>query len=308
LCAFLAPEPVPEDLFTGAASVLPDELAARATDPMAWPQTLAHLARQSLARVDHRGLVMHRLTQAILRDRLTPQQAADTRARTEAILAASDLSDPQDPVTWSRWARLMPHILAADLAAASPDLRELACQACHYLLARGDTRTGHDLARDLYKQWRERLGADDEHVLVMAHCLGWALRVLGQYAAARDLDRDTLGHRRRALGDDHPSTLASANSLAFGLRLLGEVQAARDLHQDTLDRSRRVLGEDHPSTLNSANNLGIDLRALGEVQAARDLDQDTLDRRRRVLGEDHPSTLNSANNLAADLRALGGGG
>ena len=109
LCAFLAPEPIPEDLFTGAASVLPDELAARAADPLAWRQTLAHLARQSLARIDHRGLLMHRLTQAILRDRLTPEQAAATRARTEAILAASNPGDPENPVTWPRWARLMPH-------------------------------------------------------------------------------------------------------------------------------------------------------------------------------------------------------
>ena len=80
VCAFLAPEPIPEDLFTSAPGELPGELAARAADPLAWRQTLAHLARQSLARIDQRGLVMHRLTQAILRDRLTPEQAAATRA------------------------------------------------------------------------------------------------------------------------------------------------------------------------------------------------------------------------------------
>jgi hypothetical protein len=63
VCAFLASEPIPEDLFTGAAGALPGELAARAADPLAWRQTLAHLARQSLVRIDHRGLQMHRLTQ-----------------------------------------------------------------------------------------------------------------------------------------------------------------------------------------------------------------------------------------------------
>ena len=80
VCAFLAPEPIPEDLFTSAPGELPGELAARAADPLAWRQTLARLARQSLARIDQRGLVMHRLTQAILRDRLTAEQAAATRA------------------------------------------------------------------------------------------------------------------------------------------------------------------------------------------------------------------------------------
>jgi hypothetical protein len=93
VCAFLAPDPVPDDLFTSA----PGELAVLAADPLAWRQVLARLARQSLARVDQRGLVMHRLTQAILRDRLTPEQAAATRACAEAILAAADPGDPPNP-------------------------------------------------------------------------------------------------------------------------------------------------------------------------------------------------------------------
>src|SRR5580698_2371087 len=44
LCAFLAPEPIPEDLFTNAAGLLPGELAAQAADPLAWRQTLAHVS------------------------------------------------------------------------------------------------------------------------------------------------------------------------------------------------------------------------------------------------------------------------
>jgi hypothetical protein len=97
LCAFLAPDPIPEDLFTEATGELPGELAARAADPLAWRQTLAQLARQSLARIDQHGLQMHQLTQAILRDRLTPAQAAAIRNRTEAILAASGRGDPGNP-------------------------------------------------------------------------------------------------------------------------------------------------------------------------------------------------------------------
>ena len=306
LCAFLAPEPIPEDLFTGATGDLPSDLAGRAADQLAWRQTLARLARQSLARVDYRGLQMHRLTQAILRDRLSPVQAAATRTCTEAILAASNPRDPCNPTTWPRWARLLPHLLAADLTVTgSRDLRRMACGACWYLLARGDIPTGCDLARDLHQQWRDRLSGDDEHVLVMAYHLAWALQALGQYAAARDLDQDTLERSRRVLGQDHPDTLVSASNLALCLRALGELQPARELDEDTLARRRRVFGEDHPDALVSASNLALCLRALGEVQAARELDEDTLARSRRVLGEDHPYTLASANGLAADLRALG---
>ena len=304
--AFLAPEPIPESLFTGAVSVLPSELAARAADPLAWRQTLAHMTKQSLARIDHRGLQMHRLIQAILRDRLTPARAAAIRAYAEALLVASNPGDPPNPVTWPQWARLTPHVLAADLAATdSPALRELADHTCWYLIERGDTRTAHDLASGLRQQWRDRLGEDHEHTLTAAHYLAWTLLEMGRYAESRDLNQDTVARRRRILGEDHPGTLYSAHNLAISLRKLGDVEAARDLDRDTFDRHRRVLGQDHPSTLRSATILAHDLRALGEVDAARDLNKDTLDRRRLVLGEDHPDTLASAASLAIDLRELG---
>jgi hypothetical protein len=306
ICAFLAPEPIPEDLFTSAPGELPGELAARAADPLGWRQTLSHLVRHSLARVDDRGLVMHRLTQAILRDRLTSAQATATRECAEAILAAGNPGDADNPATWPRWARLVPHLLAANLAAAeSHRLRQLACDACHYLMARGDTRIAYELARDLRQQWRDRLGDDHEHTLEIARCLAWALAAKRRYAEARNLDQDILDRRRRVLGENHPDTLHSATFLAADLRHLGEMRAARELAQDTLDRSRRVLGEDHPDTLYAANSLTNALRELGEVHAARDLDRDILDRRRRVLGEDHPMTLGTASHLAADLRELG---
>jgi TIR domain/Tetratricopeptide repeat/NB-ARC domain len=305
LCAFLAPEPIPDELFTAAAEV-PGDLAARAADPLAWPQTWARVAQHALARVDQRGLLMHRLTQAILRDRLTSAQAAATRERAGVILVANDPGDPEDPGTWRKWARLMPHLLAIDMAATgNPALRKMACNACAYLLAHGDTATGHNLASDLRKDWRNLLGDDDVHTLAITHYLGSALLGMGRYAQAEHLDRDTLTRSRQVLGDDHPDTLIYASSLAIDLRELGEVQEARELQQDTLDRRKRVLGDDHPGTLASATSLAIDLRDLGELQAARDLAQDTLVCKRRVLGYDHPDTLLSASSLAITLYLLG---
>jgi hypothetical protein len=306
LCAFLAAEPIPEDLFTSAPGELSVELAARATDPLAWRQTLAHLARQSLARIDQRGAQLHRLTQAILRDRLTHSQAEATRERSEAILATNNPRDPGNPAVWPRWAQLMPHLLAADLTATgSPDLHWMACNACGYLLARGDTGACYDLASDLIQRWRDRLGNDDRHTLEAAHYLAWALRDMGRYTEARLLVQDTLDRKRRVLGADHPSTLASARDLALDLRQLGDALAARELDADTLDRKRQILGEDHPSTLISVGNLAANLRLLGDALAARELDADTLDRKRRVLGEDHPDTLASAGSLALDLHMMG---
>ncbi len=62
LCAFFAPEPIPGGVLTAAAAELPPALAEQAADRLAWRQTLARLARHGLARVDHRGVQLHRLT------------------------------------------------------------------------------------------------------------------------------------------------------------------------------------------------------------------------------------------------------
>ena len=196
-----------------AAGELPDELAVRAADPLAWRQTLAHLARQSLARIDQRGLVMHRLTQAILRDRLAPGQADTTRGCTEALLAASNPGDPAEPVDLARWARLMPHLLAADLAATgNADLRTLACDAVLLPAIARRYRSAHNLASDLHLQWRQRLGADHSDTLSIVHYLASALREMGRYTDARDLDQDILDRERRLRGNDHPNTLISAST------------------------------------------------------------------------------------------------
>jgi tetratricopeptide (TPR) repeat protein len=306
LCAFLAPEPIPADLFTSAAKYLPEQLAARAADPLAWGQTLAHLTRRSLVRVDHGLLQMHRLTQVIIRDHLAPDQASDFRGYTEAILAASNPGDVLDPSTWPRWTVLIPQLLALDLAATdNPALRSLACGVCWYLITHGDTRTGYHLARDFRHQWLRQSGDRDKNVRLITLDLDLALRRMGNNAEARSLAEEALSLYRYILPEDHPDTLSFASSLATSLRELGDVQAAHDLDEDTLERRRRILGEDNSATLRSARHLADDLRLLGEAQAARDLDQVILARCNRVLGQDHPDTLRCAVNLANDLHTLG---
>jgi len=139
ICAFLAPEPVPPKWFTTAASELPTLLRVSAADRLAWRQLLARLARSALARVDSDGLVVHRLTQAILRGYLPPEEAAAFRVLAEKVVAASDPGDQDLPSNWTAWAHVLPHLLALDPAASdSGQVRNLAAAAVWYLARRGD--------------------------------------------------------------------------------------------------------------------------------------------------------------------------
>jgi TIR domain-containing protein/tetratricopeptide repeat protein/NB-ARC domain-containing protein len=307
VCAFMAPDPVPLDMITGATAGLPPALAQRAADPLDWQKTLGRLTRQALVRLDERGLLMHRLTQAILRDRLGPGEAGRIRGHAEAILVNGNPGDPANPATWQRWAQLLPHLLARDLGTtANPELRTTACDACWYLLARGDADNALTLTGDLHQQWSRTPGGEDHpHTLRMASYRAWALVARGDYGLARDLDTDTLERQWRLFGPNDPGALTTASNLMATLGELGDLAAARELGEDTLERRRAVHGENHVLTLVSASNLADTLAALGELDAAQELAEDTLARRREVLGENHLSTLVSATNLASILREQG---
>jgi Domain of unknown function (DUF4062)/Tetratricopeptide repeat/NB-ARC domain len=162
LCAFLAPEPIPEDLFTGATDELPAELAARAADPVAWRQTLAVLTGPSLARVDPRGLVMHRLTQA------TSSYLAWALRDMGRYAEARDLD--QDILDRQR------RVLGAD----HPDTLNSANNLAFYLRSLNDVQTARDLDQDTLDRRRRVLGEDHPETVRSARNLAEDLRLLGE--------------------------------------------------------------------------------------------------------------------------------
>jgi hypothetical protein len=305
LSAFFGPEPIPASFFTAAAQ-LPAPLADIAADPMTLHRTLGRISSYGLARLDQAGLQVHRLVQAIMRDRLSAEQRRDDSARVAALLVAAGPADTDNPALWPAWASLLPHLLAVNPAESdNPDLRQLAARALLYLLRRGDGVTAENLGTTLHRQWAERLGPDHPDTLTAATELAHAYRERGHLAATRALIEDTLARRRRVLGEDHPDTLRSASDLAVTLGDLGDLRPARELAEDTLAKRRQVLGDDHPDTLRTASILSTALSNLGESQAARELAEDTLARQRQVLGDDHPDTLTTAASLGGFLSELG---
>jgi NB-ARC domain-containing protein len=69
LCAYLAPDRIPPDLFTAHPDHLPEPLAAVAADELAFDEAVAVLADYSLASRTETGLQVHRLLQGALRAR-----------------------------------------------------------------------------------------------------------------------------------------------------------------------------------------------------------------------------------------------
>ena len=135
VCAYLAPEPIPLDLFTAHADLLPEPLSSAAADPLAFSDAIAVLVDYSLAKRTPAGLQLHRLVQAAIRARDSspapppaahrsedfrrwlrrgPGPAMDSLAVALRLLRADAPAQIRAPRRhWPRWAVLLPHVLAA---------------------------------------------------------------------------------------------------------------------------------------------------------------------------------------------------
>jgi hypothetical protein len=67
VCAYMAPVPIPLDLFTRHSDLLPEPLASAAHDPLEFNDVLAVIVDYSLAKRAPEGLLLHRLVQAAIR-------------------------------------------------------------------------------------------------------------------------------------------------------------------------------------------------------------------------------------------------
>ncbi|MEU9919597.1 FxSxx-COOH system tetratricopeptide repeat protein [Streptomyces sp. NPDC051001] len=305
--ALLAPEPFP---LTSCAGHLPDQTSPVLSEALASRLrsggVVEAIARHSLARTQNGTVQLHRLTQAVLADQLTPAQREQAARDAEALLTAAAPRDVSDPVVWPVWQALVPHLLAVDPASLTTTHGRWAVRsACWYLMDRGQPHPARDRLQLLYDIWLQQLGPDHDDTLWAANHLARAYDATQDPERAHALDEDTLARRRRLYGDDHPNTLTSADNLANRLRPLGRHEEALALREETLAGRRRVLGVDHPDTLRTASNLAIDLADVGRVEEAVVLGEEALAGWRRVLGVDHPDTLRMASNLAVDLADVG---
>ena len=317
LCAFAAPEPVPEWLFREAGDLLSDSLANTVGDDVAWNRIVAELRRYGLAgRISDQetghALVLHRLTQQVVRTRLaTPARDCGVF---QAVLASACTGDPGHPDHWPRYAALAEHVIQLDRFSPHGSLDPektfgLLNQVALFLRFRSVLYTDAvRLLRRAIDIANEQWGDSHPDTLMSMNNLALTLRARGDrgdLGEAQELQVRVLEGCRQALGESHPNTFKSMGNLASTLYEQGDLGEARELQERVLEGCRRVSGEEHRDTLTSMNNLAVTLREQGDLQGARELQEQVLEARRRVSGEEHRDTLTSMHNLAETLHAQG---
>jgi tetratricopeptide (TPR) repeat protein len=323
--AFLAPDNIPEELFTQPPDIYPPALQPLAASLPRLREAISALDRLSLVDFDaaERVFSVHRLVQAAARDALEHQagpakrgflaklfgkapkeveSAAPPAAWIEAAVKAIEAADPGVEFEhWPAYERLFPHArIVADLASdcIGEPLAEVNERAADYLDDHAAYAESEPLRQRALKVREKALCPDHPDVAQSLNNLAELYRVQGKYNLAEPLYQRGLAIIEKALGPDHAHVGSVCNNLAALYQAQGKYELAEPLHQRALTIRKKALGSDHPDRATSLNNLAGLYRAEGKYELAEPLFQHALAVLEKALGPDHPNVGTALNNLA----------
>jgi tetratricopeptide (TPR) repeat protein len=308
LCAWLAPENIPLDLFTAHPDELPEPLGQVVADPLTLADTVGALVDYSLVRRTEHQLTLHRLIQATAAASTTDDSLTTVLTLLQVDLPEKVLSRPEN---WPRWALLLPHVLVAvdhhgdTPPAATYAVSSLLNLASNYLEIQGQPGRAEPLLRRALAIDETNHGPNHPAIGPGLNSLATVLRDLGRPDEALPLAERALTIDETAFGPNHPDVATDLNYVAGMLRDLGRPDEALPLAERALTIDETAYGPNHPDVAVDLSYLALALRDLGRPDEALPLAERALTIDEANYSPDHPHIANDLNHVAAVLLDLG---
>ncbi|MBW4501984.1 MAG: tetratricopeptide repeat protein [Scytonema hyalinum WJT4-NPBG1] len=310
VCAFLAADGIPEEIFTKSAAQLGENLNRLADKPLDFVKVIAEAGRFSLIyrNTNNKTFDIHRLVQEVLKAEMDEDSC---RLWAERIVCAIAQVFPEaEYANWRVCEQLLSHAIAAihwikqyqfELKTAAL----LLARTGYYLEKRGRYSEAEPLYQKSLELNQRLLG--EEHLSVAESYNNLALLYYsqGRYTEAEPLCQKVLSLKQRLLGEEHPSVATSYNNLALLYKSQGRYSEAEPLLQKALELNQRLLGEERPDVATSYNDLAGLYQSQGRYSEAELLYQKALELNQRLLGEEHPWVATIYNNLAGLYNSQG---
>lgn len=263
LCAFLAPDHIPEELLIEGAPYWPPLLQEAVANRFSFNQMLETLLAFSLVKrlSEERMLSIHRLVQAVQMDRM---EARTQRAWSEQVVRAVQTIFPQDTKNVSTWQECLRYLEQVE--------------ACETLI-----------------QYQQLLLPEAADLLDRA---GSYFLEHAMYTQAESLYQHALGIREQCFGSEHLQTAASLNHLAILQRNNGNYKEAEPLYLQALRIREQQLGPHHLDTADSLHQLANLYESQRNYVRAEPLYQRALCIREQQLGPHHLDTAATLHHLA----------
>src|SRR5450755_1249077 len=306
LCAFLAPDAIPEEIVTQGAEHLGPQLAPVGTDSYLLNQSIEALRAYSLLRRETSSgtapsLSVHRLVQAVLKDQMKKRSQHQWAER--AVRAVNAAFPAMEFETWPQCERCLPHALVCAEMVKQKSLTLLEAASLlygigAYLIERARSQEAQPLLQQALALTEQHLGTEHTEIANIIDRLARCFENQGKYSQAEPLYVHALAIREQQLGALHPSTATSLNNLAELYYHQGKYSQAEPLYQRALTIDEKALGPKHPGLATDLNNLAELYYHQGKYSQAEPLYQRALTIDEKALGPKHPGLATDLNNLA----------
>ncbi|HVF41552.1 MAG TPA: tetratricopeptide repeat protein [Pyrinomonadaceae bacterium] len=318
ICAFLAPDDVPLEIFKDAAAKegdeavsLPESLATAAANPEALAAAAAMLQTYALAKV--RGgsfLSTHRLIQAIARDRLGGDERKTWAEATATVMRAAFPFNKLDPRTWPLSARLLQHALttadhAGVLGVADVPVMFLLFLAGEQLFNNAKLAEAKAVFERSAELCEKLLGPADTVLAALLNNIGMTLHRQGNFDEAANYLKRALAIDEEVRGSDHPYVAIRLNNIGEILRERGAYAEARSHYERALAIAEAAHSAPNALIPTILNNIGLALREQDDAEGACAYYERAILIDEEAYGSDHPNIAVRLNNLGAALLSLG---
>ena len=305
LCAFVAPDQIPEELLIEGAPYWPAALQEAAKDRFRFNQMLSTLLSFSLIkRVGReRMLSLHRLVQVVQLERMTREEQRQWAERLVRAVQAVFPQDPEEVASWPGCQRYLDQAQVCETLIQQyhlllPEAANLLDRTGTYLIERALYSVAEPLLRRALDMREQLLGSEHPDVATSLHHLARLSWILKEYAQAEVLHQRALGIREKYLGDAHPDVAESLNELALIHDECGNYTQAEPLFQRALRLYEQALGPEHPDVARVLNNLAVHYSVQGQYAQAEPLYQQALRILEQQREPEQPDVARALNNLA----------
>jgi tetratricopeptide (TPR) repeat protein len=259
-CAFLAPDAIPEEIFTQGGREWGKLIAEAAAKPLDWVETIQEAGRFALIHrdVQDKSLCVHRLVQEVVKDGMDATVRCAWAQR--VVQALNEVFPHAEFKTWPQCERLVQH---------------------------------SKMAARLVREF----GLNSAAASRLLNASGLYLVDRAQYQEAEPFFRLALAVSEKALGPEHPDTASSLNNLALLYRNQGRYPEAEPLIRRAVAIDEKALGPEHCYTATTLTNLAALYDKLGRYPEAESLYRRALAIREKALGPEHSDTGKSLNHL-----------
>ncbi len=310
--AFLAPDAIPEEIFTAGASKFPEALQQAATNRLQWNDAIAAAFKFSLLERNaaDKTVAVHRMVQAVAKAGMKLEESKQWAERVVNSVNAA-LPDPEFK-NWGIYDRLLPHaqVCATLITETEYDLSSSAAarllnQAGYYLRQRARYTEAEQMIR-LAIAISERVhGRDHPNVATNLSNLALVLQETNRLKDAEPLMRRALGIDEKSYGPDHPEVATDLSNLAVLLQQTNRMAEAEPLLRQALAIDERFYGPDHPDVARDLNNLARLLQDTDRAADAEPLMRRVVGIFETTYGSNHPSVATAVSNLAALVQEKG---